>query len=275
MYRHPTSPGSAASSTTLRGAPQAPDRPHEGEASPQEVGAGLRQERGPHWQRASPSGQRRPGPPWSAMPARHARHAGSAPRGGASARRGRGRARPGTRPAPAGCLGRRRARTGPRATRPLPQAVYGIQAAHGRRREGWEGEWAGGQGAPNDPPRPARRVGGGRGGGGRSRRPHGAGPQGAGPAPGAVRRTKGDGAPRPPRTRKLATRGGRVAAGARGANPSAVLRRPPQGQQRLQGRPRARAQRGGAVCGESRAHGAQRGLRHEVVSVMVVRDLVS
>ena len=136
MYRHPTSPGSAASSTTLRGAPQAPDRPHEGEASPQEVGAGLRQERGPHWQRASPSGQRRPGPPWSAMPARHARHAGSAPRGGASARRGRGRARPGTRPAPAGCLGRRRARTGPRATRPLPQAVYGIQAAHGRRREG-------------------------------------------------------------------------------------------------------------------------------------------
>src|SRR5215475_10757476 len=30
-----------------------------------------------------------------------------------------------------------------------------------------------------------------------------------------------------------------------------------------------------AVCGESRMHGAQRGLRHEVVSVIVVLDLVS
>src|SRR6266436_9816893 len=34
-------------------------------------------------------------------------------------------------------------------------------------------------------------------------------------------------------------------------------------------------QRGCAVCGESRMHGAQRGLRHEVVSVIVVLDLVS
>jgi hypothetical protein len=60
---------------------------------------------------------------------------------------------------PAWCLGSRRARMGPRATRHLSHAVCVIHAEHGRLRGGWEGEWEGGKGDPNDTPKPSRRVG--------------------------------------------------------------------------------------------------------------------
>jgi hypothetical protein len=46
-----------------------------------------------------------------------------------------------------------------RATRHLSRAMGVFQAAHGRLREGCQGEWAGGKGDPNDTPRPSRRVG--------------------------------------------------------------------------------------------------------------------
>ena len=46
-----------------------------------------------------------------------------------------------------------------RATRHLSRSMGVFQAAHGRLREGCQGAWAGGQGDPNDTPRPSRRVG--------------------------------------------------------------------------------------------------------------------
>ena len=53
--------------------------------------------------------------------------------------------------------------TGPRGTCHLSSRVCVRHGAHGRLREGGEGEWTGGKGAPNATPKPARRVGGGRG----------------------------------------------------------------------------------------------------------------
>jgi hypothetical protein len=104
----------------------------------------------------------------------HARHGGSGAKGGAKARGDKAKALQVPLPSPGGSLGSRRARQGQPGTRPLTHAVCVCQAEHGRRRARGQGAWAGGKGAPNATPRPARRVGGGRGVGGRSRRPHGA-----------------------------------------------------------------------------------------------------
>src|SRR5262245_11701803 len=84
-----------------------------------------------------------------------------------------GRAAPGD-PRPG--LGRYRAGMGPRGTCPLNRLVGVLQGEPGRLREGCAGAWTGGQGAPNDTPRPARRVGGGRGVCARENRVHGAEP---------------------------------------------------------------------------------------------------
>jgi len=60
-----------------------------------------------------------------------------------------------------------------RCTRHLHRAVCVFQVEHGRRLEGGQGEWAGGQGDPNNTPMPSRRVGGGRGVGARESRGQG------------------------------------------------------------------------------------------------------
>ena len=73
-------------------------------------------------------------------------------------------------PSPGGRLGSRRARTGQPGTRHLTHAVCVFHTAHGRLREGGQGEWAVGKGDPNETPRPARRVGWGIGVGGRESR---------------------------------------------------------------------------------------------------------
>ena len=57
-----------------------------------------------------------------------------------------------------------------RGTRHLERAACVVQAEHGRLRAGGQGEWEGGKGAPNETPRPSRRVGRGRGVGARDRR---------------------------------------------------------------------------------------------------------
>ena len=59
-----------------------------------------------------------------------------------------------------------------RGTRHLSRAVCVFQAEHGRLREGWEGEWTGGKGAPNATPTPSRRVGWGLRVGARESRVH-------------------------------------------------------------------------------------------------------
>lgn len=70
-------------------------------------------------------------------------------------------------PSPGARLGSRSARLGPPGTPPRPPAVGVLHTAHGRLLEGGAGAWAVGQGAPNETPRPFRRVGGGLGVGGR------------------------------------------------------------------------------------------------------------
>ena len=57
--------------------------------------------------------------------------------------------------------GSRRARMGPPVTRHLQHSVCVCHNEYGRLLEGWEGEWEGGKGDPNETPRPSRRVGGG------------------------------------------------------------------------------------------------------------------
>jgi hypothetical protein len=64
---------------------------------------------------------------------------------------------------PGGRLGSRRARQGQPGTRHLPQAVCVFHPEHGRLRQGGQGAWAGGKGAPHDTPRPGRRGGWGLG----------------------------------------------------------------------------------------------------------------
>ena len=62
--------------------------------------------------------------------------------------------------------------TGPRGTCHLSSRVCVRHGAHGRLREGWEGEWTGGKGAPNATPTPSRRVGWGLRVGARESRVH-------------------------------------------------------------------------------------------------------
>ena len=64
---------------------------------------------------------------------------------------------------PGGVPGSRSARRGPPVTRHLTHAVCVDDTEHGRLREGGQGAWTGGKGAPNDTPRPSRSVGWGLG----------------------------------------------------------------------------------------------------------------
>src|SRR4029453_14511143 len=99
---------------------------------------------------------------------------------------------------PGGRRGSRRAGQGQPGTRYLPHAVGVCSPEHGSLREGGQGAWEGGQGAPHDTPRPARRVGGGRGVGGRARRPPGAYSPGRRPLASGSRASTGRGRPKDP-----------------------------------------------------------------------------
>ena len=116
-----------------------------------------------HLKRAEPYGKRRPWPPWSAMPASHARHGWRDARGGARARGDLATALQAHLADPGGVPGSRSARRGPPVTRHLTHAVCVDDTEHGRLREGGQGAWTGGKGDPNDTPRPSRSVGWGLG----------------------------------------------------------------------------------------------------------------
>ena len=61
---------------------------------------------------------------------------------------------------------------GQESNTPPPACCWSLPGRTGRLREGWEGEWVVGKGAPNETPKPARRVGWGRGVGARESRAH-------------------------------------------------------------------------------------------------------
>ena len=242
------SPWASASSATLRGEPPGPDRPQAREPRPQEGVAGRRHDLVHHGQRAEPSGDTSPWQTLAARPARPTRQGGREPSGGARAMCGMAQALQVPRPSSGGSLGSRSARMGPPGTRHRQQAVGVCPGAHGQRPAGCAGAGAGGQGAPNDTPRPQAVADGAEeseAGQAVSTRRR---PAGAGPAPADSR------APRDPAHAAAVPRAS--GGGWRKGQDASWCRMPTES-----------ACRCGAVCGDSRTPGAQRGgwsnrLRH-------------
>jgi len=99
-----------------------------------------------HVKRAEPYGDTRPWQTVSKMPASHARKGWNEARVGAQAMSDSATAIPVNLPSPVCRLGSRRARTGPRATRPLSHAACVCHTAPGKLSQACEGEWTGRRG---------------------------------------------------------------------------------------------------------------------------------
>ena len=123
VYRYSRSPWASALQTTLQGEQHGPARPHEGEPSPHEGAAWLRNAIVHHVKRASPYGKRRPWHTLSTMPASHAGHGWSDTSVGARTRRGLAMALQANLPDPVRVWGAAERGSGPRAPRHLTHAV--------------------------------------------------------------------------------------------------------------------------------------------------------
>ena len=123
VYRYSRSPWASALQTTLQGEQHGPARPHEGEPSPHEGAAWLRNAIVHHVKRASPYGKRRPWHTLSTMPASHAGHGWSDTSVGARTRRGLAMALQANLPDPVRVWGAAERGWGPRAPRHLTHAV--------------------------------------------------------------------------------------------------------------------------------------------------------
>jgi hypothetical protein len=164
VYRHPLSPWSEASQTTLRREPPAPARRHEEETSLQEVVAWLRHATVHHLQRGKVLRDTLPLTSLvsqGSQPSRTADTSAARQAHGHPLWEGHGdRGEPGYPVSQVwGAAQRGRDKE---SNPPSPACRWSLPSGTREPSCGCQGAWAGGQGDPNAPPKPSRRVGGGR-----------------------------------------------------------------------------------------------------------------